>query len=84
MRNMIDINVALDVILDCFIPARPLKAAIEARRRKANDVAEGDHDHANANPVKGETPSERGARPVKPTGYRPGRKSQKRQQGKKR
>ena len=69
---------------DCLIPAHPPKAAIEARRRKANEVAEGDHYHALANPAKRETPGERGARPVKPTGYRPGRKSQKRQQGKKR
>ena len=30
------------------------------------------------NPARGEKPGERGARPVKPTGYRPGRKSQQR------
>jgi hypothetical protein len=69
---------------DCLMPAHPIKAAIESRRRKANEVAEGDHYHALANPAKGETPRERGGRPVKPTGYRPRRKSQKRQQGKKR
>jgi hypothetical protein len=65
------------------IPVRPPKAAIEARRRKANEVAEDDHYHTLADPAKGETPGERGARPGKPTGYRPGRKSRKRQQGKK-
>ncbi|MGP0066923.1 MAG: DUF3362 domain-containing protein [Isosphaeraceae bacterium] len=43
---------------DCLIPAHPPKAAIEARRRKANEVAEGDHYHAIANPAKGETPDE--------------------------
>jgi hypothetical protein len=69
---------------DCLIPAHPPKAAIEARRQRANEIAEGDHYHSIANPAKGETPGERGARPVKPTGYRPGRKSRKRQQGRKR
>ena len=60
---------------DCLIPAQPPKEAIEARRRRAN---EGDHYHTVANPAKGEKPGERGAGPVKPTGYRPGRKTQKR------
>jgi uncharacterized radical SAM protein YgiQ len=60
---------------DCLIPAQPPKEAIEARRRRANDP---DHYHTVANPAKGEKPGERGARPVKPTGYRPGRKSQQR------
>ena len=64
---------------DCLIPAQPPKEAIEARRRRANDP---DHYHTVANPAKGEKPGERGAGPPKPTGYRPGRKSQKRQQGK--
>jgi uncharacterized radical SAM protein YgiQ len=63
---------------DCLIPAQPPKEAIEARRRKANEVAEGDHYHTLANPAKGETPGERGAGPVKPTGYRPGRKTHRR------
>jgi hypothetical protein len=58
---------------DCLIPAQPSKEAIEARRRRANDA---DHYHTVANPAKGETPGERGAGPVKPTGYRPGRKQQ--------
>ena len=60
---------------DCLIPAQPPKEAIEARRRRANDA---DHYHSVANPARGEKPGERGARPVKPTGYRPGRKSQQR------
>jgi hypothetical protein len=42
-----------------------------------------DHYHTVANPAKGEKPGERGAGPIKPTGYRPGRKSQKRRQEKK-
>jgi len=65
---------------DCLIPAQPPKEAIEARRKRANDQ---DHYHTVANPAKGERPGERGAGPPKPTGYRPGRKSQTRRQGKK-
>jgi hypothetical protein len=45
----------------CLIPAHPPKAAIEARRQKANAVAEGDQYHTLANPAKGGTPGERGA-----------------------
>jgi uncharacterized radical SAM protein YgiQ len=66
---------------DCLIPAQPPKEAIEARRAKANQV--GDHYHTVANPAKGEQPGERGAEPAKAKGYRPGRKSAQRQQGKK-
>jgi uncharacterized radical SAM protein YgiQ len=62
---------------DCLIPAQPPKQAIEARRRRANDA---DHYHSVANPAKGEKPGERG---MPNQGYRPGRKSAKRQQGKK-
>jgi hypothetical protein len=68
---------------DCLIPANPPKEAIEARRRQANAVAGGDDDdhyHTVANPAKGEPAGERG---LSGKGYRPGRKSQKRQQGKK-
>jgi len=65
---------------DCLIPAQPPKEAIEARRRRANDA---DHYHTVANPAKGEKPGERGAEPPKTKGYRPGRKSAKRRQGKK-
>jgi uncharacterized radical SAM protein YgiQ len=71
---------------DALIPAHPPKEAIEARRRRANqdargDEVEGDHYHTPANPSKGEKPGERG---LQKTGYRPGRKSQQRQQRKKR
>ncbi len=62
---------------DCLIPAQPPKEAIEARRRKTNDP---DHYHTVANPAKGEMPGERG---LAKKGYRPGRKSQQRRQGKK-
>ena len=58
---------------DCLIPAQPPKEAIEARRRQANDA---DHYHSVANPAKGERPGERGL-PNK--GYRPGRKTARRQ-----
>ena len=77
-----------DLIGGCegLIPANPPKEAIEARRRQANRAVQGDDDHYHtvANPAKGERPGERGAGPPKPTGYRPGRKSAKRQQGKQR
>jgi uncharacterized radical SAM protein YgiQ len=63
---------------DCLIPANPPKEALEKRRRAANRAVEGDHYHTVANPARGEKPGERGAGPPKPTGYRPGRKSQKR------
>jgi uncharacterized radical SAM protein YgiQ len=50
---------------DCLIPSQPPKEAIEARRQKANrDLTKGDHYHAVPNPAK--------------TGYRPGRKTQRR------
>jgi uncharacterized radical SAM protein YgiQ len=61
---------------DCLIPARPPRAAIEARRRRANEVAEGDHYHSMANPAKGEPAGERG---LPNQGYRPGRKTARRQ-----
>lgn len=72
---------------DCLIPANPPKEAIEARRARANRPnpeaeTEGDHYHTVANPAKGEAPGERGARPAKKTGYRPGRKTQVRRQDK--
>ena len=72
---------------DCLIPANPPKEALEARRRAANravNCGDDDHYHTIANPATGEKPGERGAGPPKPTGYRPGRKSQQRRQGKKR
>jgi hypothetical protein len=69
---------------DCLIPANPPKEALEKRRRDAQRAVEGDHYHTVANPAKAEKPGERGAEPPKPTGYRPGRKTQQRQQGKRR
>ena len=63
---------------DCLIPAQPPKEAIEARWAKANQDARGDHYHTMANPTEGEKPGERGAKPPKSKGYRPGRKTQKR------
>jgi hypothetical protein len=73
-----------DLIGGCegLIPANPPKEAIEARRRQANQGE--DHYHTVANPAKGEKSGESGAGPPKPTGYRPGPKSQHRRQGKKR
>lgn len=73
-----------DLIGGCegLIPANPPKEAIEARRRQANRAVhsdeDNDHYHTVANPAKGEKPGERGAGPPQPTGYRPGRKTQKR------
>src|SRR5262249_49012689 len=58
---------------DALIPAQPPREAIEARRRRANDP---DHYHTVANPAKGEKPGERG---LPSQGYRPGRKSARRQ-----
>jgi uncharacterized radical SAM protein YgiQ len=58
---------------DCLIPAQPPKEAIEARRSRANDP---DHYHTVANPAKGEKPGERG---LPNQGYRPGRKTARRQ-----
>jgi hypothetical protein len=71
-----------DLIGGCegLIPAQPPKEAIEARRRRANDA---DHYHSVANPARGEKAGECGAGSIKPTGYRPGRKTQERRQGKK-
>ena len=58
-----------------LIPAQPPQEALEALR--------GDHDHAVANPAKGEPVGESGAEPPK-TVYRPGQTTQQRRQGKKR
>ncbi|HEX7447011.1 MAG TPA: YgiQ family radical SAM protein [Pirellulales bacterium] len=63
---------------DCLIPAQPPKEAIEARRRRANDP---DHYHAIANPAKREKPKERG---MLNQGYRPRRKTARRQDKKRR
>jgi hypothetical protein len=74
---------------DCLIAAHPPKEAIEARRKRANEAArgeevEGDHYHTVANPTRGEKPGERGLQQHGKKGYRPGRKSQQRQQRKRR
>ncbi len=61
---------------DCLIPAQPPRQAIEARRRQANGTVEGDHYHSIANPAKGEPVGERG---LPNPGYRPGRKTARRQ-----
>ena len=62
---------------DCLIPAHPPRQAIEARRQRANGTAEGDHDHAVANPAKSEPVGERG---LPNSGYRAGPKSAQRGQ----
>ncbi len=75
---------------DCLIPAQPPKEANEARQRRANQAARGEgvegvHYHTLANPSKGEKPGERGLQQHgQKKGYRPGRKSQQRRQGKNR
>jgi uncharacterized radical SAM protein YgiQ len=61
---------------DCLIPAQPPRQAIEARRRRANEAGRGDHYHAIANPAKGEPVGERG---LPNPGYRPRRKTARRQ-----
>ena len=38
---------------DALIPSVPLKEALEARRRQANEAARGDHVHTVANPGEG-------------------------------
>jgi hypothetical protein len=66
---------------DCLIPPHPPREAIEARRRRANEAANGDHYHSIANPAKGEPVGERG---LPNPGYRPGRKTARRQDKKRR
>jgi hypothetical protein len=66
---------------DCLIPPNPPHKAIEARRRRANVTAAGDHYHSVANPASGEPAGERG---LPNQGYRPGRKTARRQEKKKR
>lgn len=69
---------------DGLIPANPPKEAIEAKRRQANEALPGDHYHTVANPAKGEKPGERSTEPQKKAGYRPDRKTARRQDKKKR
>ncbi len=61
---------------DCLIPAQPPKEALTARRERANEAARGDHYHTVANPAKGEPVGERS---LPNQGYRPGRKTARRQ-----
>ena len=61
---------------DGLIPAQPPQEAIDKRRQAAN----ADHYHTVANPARGEKPGERG---LPNRGYRPGRSSQRRQEGNK-
>ena len=61
---------------DCLIPAQPPRAAIEARRRRANEATSGDHYHSIANPEKREPVA---GEVLPKEGYRPGRKTARRQ-----
>lgn len=61
---------------DCLIPAQPPKEAIEARRGRADEAVRGDHYHTVANPAKGEPVGERD---LPNHGYRPGRRTARRQ-----
>jgi uncharacterized radical SAM protein YgiQ len=65
---------------DALIPPQPPTEALDARRRAANRAVKGDEDsdhyHSVANPAKGEPVGERG---LPNRGYRPGRKSARRQ-----
>ncbi len=54
---------------DCAIPAQPPKAAIDWRRRRANEAASGDRYHAIGNPTKREQPGER-VSPIRAVGRR--------------
>jgi hypothetical protein len=62
---------------DALIPAHPPRQAIEERRRRSNDPARRNHYHAVANPARGELAGERG---LPNQGYRPGRKTARRQE----
>ena len=57
---------------DALIPAQPPKEALKARREQANRTARGDHVHTVPNPGTGSK------------GYRPGRKTARRQPRKRR
>jgi hypothetical protein len=59
-----------------LIPAHPPRKAIEARRRRADEAAQGDHCHPVANTAKGEPTGERC---LSKHGYRLGRKTARRQ-----
>jgi hypothetical protein len=58
------------------VPANPPKAAIKARRWPASLLAQCDDDiDPIASKAEGKNSGERGAGPVEPNGYRPGRKT---------
>jgi hypothetical protein len=61
---------------DCLIPAQPPREALTARRQRANEAVQADHYHTVANPAKGEPAGECG---LPNRGYRPGRKTGRRQ-----
>jgi hypothetical protein len=57
---------------DCLVPAQPLREALEARRKQANQEARGEYVHQVPNPS------------AKKKGYRPGHKTARRQSRKRR
>jgi hypothetical protein len=61
---------------DCLIPAHLSRQAIEARRRQTNGTSDGDHYHSVPNPANREPVGERG---LPNSGYRPWRKTARRQ-----
>ncbi|MCL6503990.1 MAG: DUF3362 domain-containing protein, partial [Pirellulales bacterium] len=67
---------------DCLIPAHPPKEAIEARRRRAQAAFAGDHYHAVPSRAKANHAVQAGSPGAKPAGYRPGRKTARRRDGK--
>ena len=68
---------------DALIPANPPKEALNARRDQANSAVRGDYVHTIPNPQTSNQPFSRdpkgGAGGGKSKGYRPGRKSARRQ-----
>lgn len=63
---------------DCLIPADPPPEALAAKRDRARQALAGDHYHAVGMPGKANDP---GARGFPKKGYRPGRKTQQRRDG---
>jgi uncharacterized protein DUF3362 len=62
---------------DALIPANPPKEALDAKRKRANaELTNADHYHTVANPAKGEPVGKRG---LPKQGYRPARKTARRQ-----
>ncbi len=69
---------------DALIPAQPTKEALEKRRREAQSMVVRDHDHYHSikNPTKMKQMQQSKPSEKKQSGYRPGRSSQKRRDGK--